>query len=142
MQRLKRFFSNLLREDRATDLVSYSLLLAFVCLASGAMYVHSGGSVKGIWTTANSVLTSGNLADGSGGGDLSGAENGLWGLGNWGAGFGNEGNAFSEGNINQASQAFQNWFQNQNFAWQQANYNQIIAWGQSIWGGSWSPYGF
>jgi Flp pilus assembly pilin Flp len=44
------------REDGGQDLIEYTLLLAFVCLASATMFIKSGGSIKSIWTTTNSEL--------------------------------------------------------------------------------------
>lgn len=51
--------------ERGQDLVEYTLLLAFVMLASAAMYINAGGSVTGIWTTTNDQLNSGLVAAGS-----------------------------------------------------------------------------
>ena len=45
--------------EQGQDLVEYTLLIAFVIMASAAMYVNAGGSITGIWTTANSHLVAG-----------------------------------------------------------------------------------
>jgi hypothetical protein len=37
-------------------------LLAFVCLATSALFVSSGGSLSGIWTSANSDLATANTS--------------------------------------------------------------------------------
>ena len=50
------------REDAGQDLTEYALLLAFVCLASAAIFLMAGDSFVGIWTSANSTLASGNAA--------------------------------------------------------------------------------
>lgn len=55
---LKQF----LIEDQAQDLIEYTLLLAFVCLATSALFVSSGGSLSGIWTSANSDLATANTS--------------------------------------------------------------------------------
>ena len=55
---LKRF----LIEEQAQDLIEYTLLLAFVCLATSALFVSSGGSLSGIWTSANSDLATANTS--------------------------------------------------------------------------------
>lgn len=55
---IKRF----LCEEDAQDLIEYTLLLAFVCLASAALFISAGGSVSGIWTSANSDLASANTS--------------------------------------------------------------------------------
>jgi Flp pilus assembly pilin Flp len=51
-----------LRDEQAQDLIEYTLLLAFVCLASAAVFIGAGGSVAGIWTSANSDLTVANTS--------------------------------------------------------------------------------
>jgi Flp pilus assembly pilin Flp len=48
------------REDEGQDLIEYTLLMAFVALASAVLFLTAGGSVKGIWTTSNSELTKAN----------------------------------------------------------------------------------
>jgi pilus assembly protein Flp/PilA len=47
-----------LQEEDGQDLVEYSLLLAFIALAAIALLSSAGGSVKNIWTTVNTQLTS------------------------------------------------------------------------------------
>ena len=54
-----------LRDDQAQDLIEYTLLLAFVCLATAALFISSGGSLSAIWVTANSQLTTANAASAS-----------------------------------------------------------------------------
>jgi Flp pilus assembly pilin Flp len=51
-----------LRDEQAQDLIEYTLLLAFVCMASAALFISAGGSIGGIWTAANSNLAAGNTA--------------------------------------------------------------------------------
>ena len=53
---------NFLKDEQAQDLIEYTLLLAFVCMATAALFISSGGSLSGIWITANSQLTAGNTA--------------------------------------------------------------------------------
>ena len=45
-----------LKDEQGQDLIEYTLLLAFVCLATTALFVSSGGSLSGIWGSANSQL--------------------------------------------------------------------------------------
>ena len=59
---MKNLMIRLVREEQGQDLVEYSLLLAFVALASAALFINAGTSIAGIWTTANSHLTSANSA--------------------------------------------------------------------------------
>ena len=60
-----RAISQLLKGEQGQDLVEYTLLLAFVLMASAALYINAGGSVTGIWTMANTQLNSGVVAAGS-----------------------------------------------------------------------------
>jgi len=48
---------NFLRDDQGQDLIEYTLLLAFVALASAALFIAAGGSVNTIWSVANSRLS-------------------------------------------------------------------------------------
>ena len=59
---MKTMFSNFVQDEQGQDLIEYTLLLAFVCLASAALFISAGGSVGGIWTQANSRLTAANAA--------------------------------------------------------------------------------
>jgi Flp pilus assembly pilin Flp len=45
------------REDEGQDLIEYSLLLAFVAMASASLFIGAGHNVKGIWSTTNSQLS-------------------------------------------------------------------------------------
>ncbi len=47
---------NFLKEEQGQDLIEYTLLLAFVALASAALFIGAGTSVSNIWSTANSQL--------------------------------------------------------------------------------------
>jgi len=58
MNRLRNF----LRDGSGQDLIEYTLLLAFVALASAALFIGAGQSVMGIWTGTNSQLSSANSA--------------------------------------------------------------------------------
>ncbi|MFN7998643.1 MAG: hypothetical protein U0Q18_33780 [Bryobacteraceae bacterium] len=56
----------LIHQEDGQDLVEYSLLVAFVALASAALFVGSGEQVTAVWSSANSVLA---VAAPSGGGN-------------------------------------------------------------------------
>lgn len=43
-------------EEEGQDLIEYTLLLAFVALASAALFIGAGQSVNAIWTAANTLL--------------------------------------------------------------------------------------
>jgi Flp pilus assembly pilin Flp len=51
-----------LQDEQGQDLIEYTLLLAFVCLASAALFIAAGGSVGGIWSSANSDLAVANTS--------------------------------------------------------------------------------
>jgi Flp pilus assembly pilin Flp len=51
---------NFLNDDQGQDLIEYTLLLAFVALASAAVFIGAGSSISGIWTTANARLANAN----------------------------------------------------------------------------------
>ncbi len=54
---MKTLMINLIRDEQGQDLIEYTLLLAFVALASAALFVGTGGSVSTIWGAASSNLT-------------------------------------------------------------------------------------
>ena len=62
-----KYLMNFLKDERGQDLVEYTLLLAFVALASAALFIGAGGSVSGIWNVANARLAEANTAAGGGG---------------------------------------------------------------------------
>lgn len=51
------FWTNFWSDDRGQDLIEYALMLAFVALASAALFSTAGGSVNTIWSDANSQLS-------------------------------------------------------------------------------------
>jgi Flp pilus assembly pilin Flp len=60
------FLRNFWKEEEGQDLIEYTLLMAFVALASAALFLGAGSSVKNIWTSANTQLESAaNAASGS-----------------------------------------------------------------------------
>ena len=42
---MKQFIFRFVREEEGQDLVEYTLLLAFVCLASAALFINAGTSL-------------------------------------------------------------------------------------------------
>ncbi len=59
---------NFWREDQGQDLIEYTLLMAFVALASAALFLGAGGSINKIWTTTNAQLSNAATAAGAAGG--------------------------------------------------------------------------
>ena len=51
---------NIWQDDQGQDLIEYTLLMAFVALASAALFLGAGGSIKGIWSVTNSQLAAAN----------------------------------------------------------------------------------
>ena len=56
------FWRQFFEDQQGQDLVEYSLLLAFVCLAGAATFIAMGTTVSGIWSIANNRLASANCA--------------------------------------------------------------------------------
>jgi Flp pilus assembly pilin Flp len=54
---MKQFISRFVREEEGQDLVEYTLLLAFVCLASAALFIGAGKSMANIWVDTNLIVT-------------------------------------------------------------------------------------
>ena len=57
---MKNSLMNFIRDEQGQDLIEYTLLLAFVALASAALFIGAGNSVKGIWSLTNSQLEAAN----------------------------------------------------------------------------------
>ena len=53
---------NFVRDEQGQDLIEYTLLLAFVALASAALFIGAGNSVSGIWSVTNSQLVVANTS--------------------------------------------------------------------------------
>jgi len=58
MNMIKSFWN----DDQGQDLIEYTLLMAFVALASAALFLGAGGSIKGIWTVTNTQLDNANTS--------------------------------------------------------------------------------
>ena len=54
------FLRNFWNDEQGQDLIEYTLLMAFVALASAALFLGAGGSIKGIWSVTNSQLVAAN----------------------------------------------------------------------------------
>ncbi len=55
---MKSFFMNLWSDEQGQDLIEYTLMLAFVALASAALFSSAGTSINQIWSKTNSQLSS------------------------------------------------------------------------------------
>ena len=56
------FLRNLWNDEQGQDLIEYTLLMAFVALASAALFIGAGKSISGIWGATNTQLTAANTA--------------------------------------------------------------------------------
>jgi Flp pilus assembly pilin Flp len=54
---MRNLMVNLIRDEQGQDLIEYTLLLAFVALASATLFIGSGQSVSGIWGSASNNLS-------------------------------------------------------------------------------------
>ena len=54
---MKQLIRQFVREEEGQDLVEYTLLLAFVCLASAALFIGAGKSMANVWTDTNLIVT-------------------------------------------------------------------------------------
>ncbi len=58
MKTLQRF----LKDEQGQDLIEYTLLMAFIALASAAIFTSAGQSISGIWGSASTQLVAANTA--------------------------------------------------------------------------------
>ena len=54
---MKKTLMQLWNDEQGQDLIEYTLLIAFVALASAALFLGAGGSIKTIWNATNSQLS-------------------------------------------------------------------------------------
>jgi len=54
---MRRFWT----EDAGQDIIEYTLLMAFVALASALLFVSAGSSISKVWSTSNSTLSTAAL---------------------------------------------------------------------------------
>jgi Flp pilus assembly pilin Flp len=48
---------NFWMEEEGQDLIEYTLLMAFVALASAALFIGAGAKINAIWTITNAQLS-------------------------------------------------------------------------------------
>ena len=53
MKQIRGFF----QQEQAQDLIEYTLILAFMALASAGLFAGTGGGTARIWGSANQALT-------------------------------------------------------------------------------------
>jgi Flp pilus assembly pilin Flp len=57
---MKHMLRSFLLDENGQDLIEYTLLMAFVAMASATLFMSVGTSIAGIWTTTNSQLAAAN----------------------------------------------------------------------------------
>jgi len=57
---MKTFMQRFWQDESGQDLIEYTLLMAFVALASASLFISAGSSVAGIWVSANTQLAAAN----------------------------------------------------------------------------------
>ena len=62
---LRNFFHTFLTDESGQDLIEYTLLMAFIALASASIFVSAGGSMTTIWGSASTQLANGAAQAGS-----------------------------------------------------------------------------
>jgi Flp pilus assembly pilin Flp len=55
-------FRGFWKQEEGQDLVEYTLLIAFVAMASAALFIGGGAQVAGIWSVGNSRLVVANTS--------------------------------------------------------------------------------
>jgi len=54
---MKNLFKRFVQDESGQDLIEYTLLLAFVALASASLFLSAGNSISGIWNAGSTQLS-------------------------------------------------------------------------------------
>jgi Flp pilus assembly pilin Flp len=54
---MKHLLNGFFQDEQGQDLIEYTLLMAFVALASAAIFIGAGASISSIWTSSNTQLS-------------------------------------------------------------------------------------
>ena len=54
---MKKMIMNFVKDEQGQDLIEYTLLMAFIALASAAIFINAGSSVNAIWKSASTQLS-------------------------------------------------------------------------------------
>ena len=54
---MKNLIVRFVKEEEGQDLIEYTLLMAFIALASAAIFIGAGSSVNSIWKSASTSLS-------------------------------------------------------------------------------------
>lgn len=55
---MKNMMIRFINDEQGQDLIEYTLLMAFIALASAAIFINAGSSVNSIWKSASNQLSS------------------------------------------------------------------------------------
>jgi Flp pilus assembly pilin Flp len=59
-KKMLSFMQKFWQDESGQDLIEYTLLMAFVALASASIFISAGNSVQGIWGNASTQLVNAN----------------------------------------------------------------------------------
>lgn len=59
---MKNMIMRFVKDEQGQDLIEYTLLMAFIALASAAVFTNAGKSISGIWGNASTQLSTANAA--------------------------------------------------------------------------------
>ena len=62
---MKAFLQRFWLDEEGQDLIEYTLLLAFIALASASLFLSAGNSVNSIWQNASNQLSNAAVTAGS-----------------------------------------------------------------------------
>ena len=62
---MKNMILRFVKDEEGQDLIEYTLLMAFIALASAAIFINAGSSVSKIWSGASTQLASAAAGAGS-----------------------------------------------------------------------------
>jgi Flp pilus assembly pilin Flp len=54
------FIQRFWKDEDGQDLIEYTLIMAFVAIASAGLFLGAGSDVKGIWVVSNNELAKAN----------------------------------------------------------------------------------
>jgi Flp pilus assembly pilin Flp len=57
MSRIPASIAKFWKSENGLDLIEYTLVMAFLALASVSIFIESGGSIRDLWTGSNNQLT-------------------------------------------------------------------------------------
>jgi Flp pilus assembly pilin Flp len=59
---MKSFWKRFCQEESGQDLIEYTLLMAFVALASASIFISAGNSINSIWQSGSNSLSNAAVA--------------------------------------------------------------------------------